>query len=250
LALKSARSAWRPGRVAGVRSSSSICPTRRRCKLAYWHISCERTDPKKWAIADRDTVAAGPRTRVRAFNRADVDAWQAWPDYPEKLLVGTSPRRMSPDQRGRWFEDITQRQRQLPFAVEDESGEMIGRIFLRHVRHEERSAGAGHRSAIPISSATATGPSRWVRSCTTTSKTWRSTACCSASPPTTCAPAGVTSPSASRTSARTGTPTWDPTSAPSRCSGSVRHLFRRGPLGLESLFYDMRLERGDWLSRR
>src|SRR3979411_3451888 len=95
------------------------------------------------AIADRDTVAAGPRTRVRVFSRADVDAWQSWPDYPEKLLVGTSPRRMSPDQRGRWFEDITQRQRQLPFAVEDESGEMIGRIFLRHVRHEEGSAGLG-----------------------------------------------------------------------------------------------------------
>src|SRR5258708_105612 len=95
------------------------------------------------AIADRDTVAAGPRTRVRVFNRADVDAWQSWPDYPEKLLVGTSPRRMSPDQRGRWFEDITQRQRQLPFAVEDEHGDMIGRIFLRHVRYEERSAVLG-----------------------------------------------------------------------------------------------------------
>ena len=26
----------------------------------------------------------------------------------------------------------------------------------------------------------------------------------------------------------------------------VRHLFRRGALGLESLFYDMRLERRDW----
>jgi RimJ/RimL family protein N-acetyltransferase len=95
------------------------------------------------AIVDRDTVAAGLRTRVRAFTRADVDLWQAWPDYPEKLLVGTSPRRMSPDQRGRWFEDITQRQHQIPFAVEDESGDMIGRIFLRHVRREERSAVLG-----------------------------------------------------------------------------------------------------------
>ena len=27
---------------------------------------------------------------------------------------------------------------------------------------------------------------------------------------------------------------------------SVRHLFRRGPLGLESLFYDMRLESAAW----
>ena len=26
----------------------------------------------------------------------------------------------------------------------------------------------------------------------------------------------------------------------------VRHLFRRGSLGLESLFYDMRLDRAAW----
>src|SRR5919198_3730306 len=95
------------------------------------------------AIADRDTVASGPRVRVRPFTRTDVEVWQAWPDYAERLLVGTSPRRMSPDQRSRWFEDITQRQRQVPFAVEDESGEMIGRIFLRHVRREEGSAVLG-----------------------------------------------------------------------------------------------------------
>src|SRR2546429_265378 len=110
------------------------------------------------AIADRDIVAAGPRTRVRPFTQADVDAWQTWPDYPDKLLVGTSPRRMAPGQRARWFEDITRRQRQIPFAVEDETGDMIGRIFLRH----------------------------------------------------------------------------------------VRAFFRRGPLGLETLFYDMRLERAAW----
>src|SRR5919199_6161877 len=95
------------------------------------------------AIADRDTVAAGPRVRVRPFTRADVDAWQAWPDYPEPLLVGTSPRRMSSDQRARWFDDITHRQRQIPFAVEDEHGQMVGRIFLRHVRRDEGSAVLG-----------------------------------------------------------------------------------------------------------
>src|SRR5258708_7469950 len=95
------------------------------------------------AIADRDIVAAGPRTRVRPFTRADVDAWQAWPDYDERLLVGTSPRRMSADQRSRWFDDITLRQRQIPFAIDDETGDMIGRIFLRHVRREERSAVLG-----------------------------------------------------------------------------------------------------------
>src|SRR3981189_1070517 len=96
------------------------------------------------AIADQpETIAAGSRTRGRGVHRTGVEAWQAWPDYNDQLLVGTSPRRMSPDQRARWYDDITQRQRQLPFAVEDGTGTMIGRIFLRHVRHEERSAVLG-----------------------------------------------------------------------------------------------------------
>src|SRR5919199_1744357 len=95
------------------------------------------------ALVDRDALAAGPRVRIRAFTRADVDAWQAWPDYSDPLLVGTSPRRMAPEQRTRWFEDIPRRQRQIPFAVEDEHGEMVGRIFLRHVRRDEGSAVLG-----------------------------------------------------------------------------------------------------------
>src|SRR5438105_13459890 len=92
---------------------------------ALWHTGCETTELlTPMAIADRNTVASSPRTSVRPFTRADVDAWQAWPDYEDQLLVGTSPRRMSTEQRSRWFDDITRRQRQLPYAVDDESGEM------------------------------------------------------------------------------------------------------------------------------
>jgi RimJ/RimL family protein N-acetyltransferase len=43
---------------------------------------------------------------------------------------------------------------------------------------------------------------------------------------------------------------WDAHIGPDVTSQStfahVRHLFRRGPLGLESLFYDMRLEGSVW----
>jgi RimJ/RimL family protein N-acetyltransferase len=201
------------------------------------------------AIADRDTVAAGPRTRVRAFTRADVDAWQAWPDYPELLLVGTSPRRMSPDQRGRWFEDITQRQRQLPFAVEDESGEMIGRIFLRHVRHEERSAVLGidlHPDFLGQGYGTESlgaflhhyfdnmAFERMLLS--VAAHNVRARKCYES--------LGFISVGSH----------WDAHVGPDISGDSsfahLRQLFRRGPLGLESLFYDMRLERGIWLARR
>jgi RimJ/RimL family protein N-acetyltransferase len=198
------------------------------------------------AIADRDTVAAGPRTRVRAFTRADVDTWQAWPDYPETLLVGTSPRRMSPDQRSRWFDDITKRQHQVPFAVENESGTMIGRIFLRHVRHEERSAVLGidlHPDYLGQSYGTESLAAflhhyfenmafeRMLLS--VAAHNIRARRCYES--------LGFVNVG-SHWDAHIGPDvTGDPRLA------YVRHLFRRGPLGLESMFYDMRLEHTDWL---
>jgi len=200
------------------------------------------------AIADRDTLAAGPRIRIRPFNRADVDAWQAWPDYDDPLLAGTSPRRMAPDQRSRWFEDITQRQRQLPFAVDDEEGAMIGRIFLRHVRRDEASAVLGidlHADYLSQGYGTEAlgaflnhffgemGFGRMLLS--VAAHNVRARRCYE-----------------SLGFGTTGSH-WDAHLGPDVTRDGefafVRHLFRRGPLGLESLFYDMRLERAEWLAR-
>ena len=200
------------------------------------------------AIADRDIVAAGPRVRVRPFTRPDVDAWQAWPDYPERLLVGTSPRRMSPDQRGRWFDDITQRQRQIPFAIEDEHGDMIGRIFLRHVRRDEGSAVLGidlHPGYVSQGYGTESlgaflshffetmGFERMLLS--VAAHNVRARRCYE-----------------SLGFVQVGSH-WDAHIGPDVTNEApfqnVRHLFRRGPLGLESLFYDMRLEHATWLTR-
>ncbi len=198
------------------------------------------------AIADeRDTIAAGPRTRVRVFSRTDVDAWQAWPDYDDQLLVGTSPRRMSPDQRARWYDDITQRQRQMPFAVEDETGMMIGRIFLRHVRHEERSAVLGidlHPAYLSQGYGTESlraflhhffkimGFERMLLS--VAAHNARARRCYES--------LGFTTVG-SHWDAHIGP---DVTNQPKYAY--MRHVFRRGPLGLESLFYDMRLEGAAW----
>jgi len=200
------------------------------------------------AIADRDTIAAGPRVRIRPFVRADVDAWQAWPDYDDPLLVGTSPRRMATEQRGRWFDDITQRQRQLPFAVDDEQGRMIGRIFLRHVRRDEGSAVLGidlHAGFLSMGYGTEAlgaflhhyfgemGFSRMLLSVAAHNERARR-----------CYESLGFQTSGSHWDAHLGPDiSRDPKFAP------VRHLFRRGPLGLESLFYDMRLDRNEWRKR-
>jgi RimJ/RimL family protein N-acetyltransferase len=197
------------------------------------------------AIADRNIVAAGPRTRVRPFTRADVDLWQAWPDYDEVLLVGTSPRRMSPDQRSRWFDDITQRQRQIPFAVDGDTADMIGRIFLRHVRYDERSAVLGidmHPAYVGHGYGTEClgaflqhyfenmGLERMLLS--VAAHNVRAKRCYE-----------------SLDFVEVGSH-WDAHIGPDVTRraefANLRHLFRRGPLGLESLFYDMRLEKTDF----
>ncbi|MBV9354896.1 MAG: GNAT family N-acetyltransferase [Chloroflexi bacterium] len=201
------------------------------------------------AIADRRVVAEGPRIRIRPFTRDDVDAWQEWADYDDPLLVGTSPRRMGPDQRGRWFDDVLQRQRQIPFAVDDEHGEMIGRLFLRHVRRDERSAVLGiDLRPDRLSQRYGTealggfleyffgemGFDRMLLSVAAHNQ--RARRCYES------------------LGFRTIGSHWDSHSGPdvarSPRYAQVKGMFRRGLLGVEALFYDMALERADWLPRR
>jgi len=203
------------------------------------------------AIAERiddNSLAAGPRVTIRAFVRSDVDAWQAWPDYPDPLVAGTSPRRMAPDQRTRWFEDITQRQRQIPFAVDDETGTMIGRIFLRQVRRDEGSAVLGidlHAGKLSKGYGTEAlgaflrhyfgelGFERMLLS--VAAHNMRARRCYE-----------------SLGFVTTGSH-WDAHVGPDVTRETrftfVRHFFRRGALGLETLFYDMRLDKDVWSAR-
>ena len=197
------------------------------------------------AIADRGAVVVGPRVRVRPFTRADVDGWQSWPNYSDPLLVGTSPRRMAPDQRARWFDDVVHRQHQIPFAIDDEHGNLIGRLFLRHVRKDERSAVLGidlHPAKLSQGYGTEAlgaflryffeemGFERMLLS--VAAHNTRARRCYES-----LGFVGI----GSHWDAHAGPDvTRDPAYA------EIRRLFRRGALGLESLFYDMRLDRVDW----
>jgi diamine N-acetyltransferase len=195
------------------------------------------------AIADRGVVVAGPRVRIRAFTRADVDGWQSWPDYSDPLLVGTSPRRMAPDQRGRWFDDVLHRQHQI--AIDDEYGDMIGRLFLRHVRKDERSAVLGidlHPARLSRGYGTeALGTFlRYFFEDMAFDRMLLSVAAHNTRARRCYESLGFTDIGSH----------WDAHAGPdvSRdpAYADIRNLFRRGALGLESLFYDMRLDRADW----
>lgn len=82
-------------------------------------------------------LVAGERTWIRRFNRRDVDRWIEWPDHPDPLYAPYNPPRMSGQMRDVWYDDLVQRQAQLPFAVDNIEGELIGRIFLRFINRVE-----------------------------------------------------------------------------------------------------------------
>lgn len=88
-------------------------------------------------------VAVGRLCRVRAFTRADVDRWLGWPLHSDPLYSGFDPTPMDGSVRDAWYAVLTQRQGQLPFAIEALDRQMIGRLFLRHVRPTEASSVLG-----------------------------------------------------------------------------------------------------------
>jgi len=106
-------------------------------------VDIARDVPPSPAPARRQYVAAGERCRIRRFTRRDVDRWLAWPRHPNPLYSPYNPPQMSGSLADAWYDDLIRRQAQMPFAVDDESGAMIGRIFLRFVNRVERRSVLG-----------------------------------------------------------------------------------------------------------
>src|SRR5215212_2018782 len=85
-------------------------------------------------------MAIGEISRVREFTRRDVDRWSEWGRHEDPLFSSYNPTQMSGAMRDSWFDDLVNRQGQLPFAIENLDRELVGRLFLRHVRQRSRCA--------------------------------------------------------------------------------------------------------------
>jgi RimJ/RimL family protein N-acetyltransferase len=88
-------------------------------------------------------IAIGEITRIREFTRRDVDRWLEWSRHEDPLFSSYNPTPMSGAMRDSWYEDLVQRQRQLPYAIEDRDRRLVGRLFLRHIRERERTSVLG-----------------------------------------------------------------------------------------------------------
>ncbi len=88
-------------------------------------------------------VAIGRLTRVRMFTRRDVDRWLTWPRHADPLFASYDPVPMDGSMRDAWYDDLVNRQGQLPFAIETPDRQLIGRLFLRHMRRQDGSSVLG-----------------------------------------------------------------------------------------------------------
>ena len=191
-------------------------------------------------------VAAGRQTRIRSFTRRDVDRWLAWPRHHDPLYVAYNPKPMDGSVRDAWYDDLVHRQGQVPFVIEALDRRMIGRIFLRHVKHSEGSSvlgidldpsvlGRGYGSdALAAFLGYYFGPARFGR-------LYLSVA--------------AHNVRARRSYERCGFrylgTHWDRLACRVDVLGDphyaeIRALFRRGPRGLEALMHDMLAERTAW----
>ncbi|MDP8923409.1 MAG: GNAT family N-acetyltransferase [Chloroflexota bacterium] len=88
-------------------------------------------------------VAVGRLTRIREFTRRDVDRWLEWGPHPDPLYSSYNPTPMDGSLRDAWYDDLVHRQGQWPFAIEDRERQLIGRLFLRHIRRREGTSVLG-----------------------------------------------------------------------------------------------------------
>lgn len=88
-------------------------------------------------------IAQGQTTRLREFTRKDVDRWCEWGRHDDPLFSSYNPTKMSGTMRDAWYDDLVQKQGQLPYAIEDQERRLVGRLFLRHIREREGTAVLG-----------------------------------------------------------------------------------------------------------
>lgn len=88
-------------------------------------------------------VARGKKTVVRWFQREDVRKRQRWPKHTDPLYSHNDPRPMSPRERELWFLDRSLSSNYRMFAVDDQYGNLVGWITLRNINQETKTSVLG-----------------------------------------------------------------------------------------------------------
>lgn len=88
-------------------------------------------------------LAGFGRVKVRRFRRGDLKERIAWPPYEDALLAHLNRSFSSFFEREKWLVARITNSGRMYFAVEDENGELIGEMSLRHIDARAKSARLG-----------------------------------------------------------------------------------------------------------
>jgi diamine N-acetyltransferase len=95
-------------------------------------------------MASQDQVIArGERTTTRIFTRADVDGMQAWQKHTDALYAVYNIKPLTAEERDQWYQERISRPHYRMFAIDNERGEMIGRVVLWKINPRAKSAFLG-----------------------------------------------------------------------------------------------------------
>lgn len=88
-------------------------------------------------------LTTGQKTAIRYFTRRDVDDWCAWPDHEDPLFRDYNAPRLSERERDLWYAERVSRPDHAMYAIVGMDGQLVGRLFLRQINKQERSAVLG-----------------------------------------------------------------------------------------------------------
>jgi RimJ/RimL family protein N-acetyltransferase len=91
---------------------------------------------------DKARISSG-RVTLRCFTRADLDRRCAWPPYEDPVFDHLNLHLFSAAQRDVWYAREWEARKPFWFAVDDETGELIGSITLRDVSRWRRMTRLG-----------------------------------------------------------------------------------------------------------
>ncbi|MBN1937744.1 MAG: GNAT family N-acetyltransferase [Anaerolineae bacterium] len=96
-----------------------------------------------------DIRLQGPRVVIRPLCLADLDEMNTWPESDDPRYRLFDWPICSPAQNEIWFDNLIRDPSRVYYAVEDETGRMVGRISLREIR-EHWSARLGIGFGAPF----------------------------------------------------------------------------------------------------
>ncbi|MBN1580440.1 MAG: GNAT family N-acetyltransferase [Anaerolineae bacterium] len=93
-------------------------------------------------MEDKGVSLDGPRVLIRSLQRQDLDIMETWPPSQDPLYRLFDWPICSPEQNDAWFSRLVRDKNRVYYAVENEKGDLIGRLSLREI-YAHRSARLG-----------------------------------------------------------------------------------------------------------